>query len=203
MTALRFTLVAAVAALAAAALPGSSLAGNECNGVPECISVPGPWVVVPAHGEASFLLECPGRGGIVAGIDALVTSQDVRVTCDGQIASPVAPGRTTTRYAFFRAVSSSGKRGRVPAAARLHPAQHEPQHARRDADHAARRAARPRCGDARPRARLGAAPDARLHEGRARSSTSWDALTFGTAEPPELGARGRHPRRAADARGDA
>ena len=111
MTAARVSIAAVAAALAAAVLPASSMAGNECNGVPKCISVPGPWVIVPAHGEAEFLLECPGRRGVVGGLDAQVTSQDIRVTFDGLIASPVSSGRTTTRYAFFRAVASSGKRG--------------------------------------------------------------------------------------------
>ena len=33
---------------------------NECNGIPRCIPVAGPWVVVPAHGEAQFLLSARG-----------------------------------------------------------------------------------------------------------------------------------------------
>ena len=167
MTALRFTLLAAVAALAAAALPGSSLAGNECNGVPKCISVPGPWVFVPVRGEAGFLLECPGRRGVVAGLDAQVTSQDVRVTFDGLIASPVAAGRTTTRYAFFRAVSSSGKRGAFEPRLGCIPSNTsrntlaatpiKPLGAPLDLAAATLVA----------RARLGAAPHARLRDGRA------------------------------------
>ena len=185
MTALRFTLLAAVAALAAAALPGSSLAGNECNGVPKCISVPGPWVFVPVRGEAGFLLECPGRRGVVAGLDAQVTSQDVRVTFDGLIASPVAAGRTTTRYAFFRAVSSSGKRGAF-----------EPRLGCIPSNTSRNTLA------ATPIKPLGAPLDLAaatlvLEPGSVQRRTlactkgehlvsSWDALTFATAEPPEL-----------------
>jgi hypothetical protein len=112
MTIGRLGFVSVVAALATAAvLPASGAAGNECDGVPKCISVPGPWVVVPRHGVATYLLECPGRRGVVGGLDAQLTTQDVRLTFDGLIASPVSPGRTTTRYAFFRAVSTLGRRG--------------------------------------------------------------------------------------------
>jgi hypothetical protein len=60
---------------------------------------------VPAHGEAKFLLDCPQRRGVVAGVDALASSRDIHVTFEGLLGGPVAPGRTTTRYAFFRAVS--------------------------------------------------------------------------------------------------
>jgi len=112
MTIGRLGFVALVATLAAAVvLPASGAAGNECNGVPKCISVPGPWVLVPRHGVATYLLECPARRGVVGGLDAQLTSQDVRLTFDGLLASPVAPGRTTTAYAFFRAVSAAGRQG--------------------------------------------------------------------------------------------
>jgi hypothetical protein len=78
---------------------------GECAGIPTCIDVPGPWVSVPAAGEAKFLLDCPQRRGVVAGVDALASSRDVHVTWDALLGGPVAPGRTTTRYTFFRAVS--------------------------------------------------------------------------------------------------
>ena len=86
-------------------------ATTECSGLPTCIDVPGPWVAVPAHGEASFLLECPQRRGVVGGVDSLASSRDVHVTFDGLLGGPVAPGRTTTRYAFFRAVSAHHREG--------------------------------------------------------------------------------------------
>jgi hypothetical protein len=99
-------LAAFVAALCCAVLPAAGSAANECRGIPVCISVPGPWVVVPAGEEAHYLLECPRRRGVVGGLDALVTSRDVRVSFDGQIGSPVSPGTTTSRDAFFRAISA-------------------------------------------------------------------------------------------------
>jgi hypothetical protein len=66
-------------------------------------------VVVPAHGKATYLLTCPGGRSVVGGLDALVTSRDVRLGFDGRLSAPVQPGSTTTRYALFRAVSLSNK----------------------------------------------------------------------------------------------
>jgi hypothetical protein len=107
-------IVAAAAATSATAAVGQGAgppSGNECAGVATCIDVPGPWVAVPAHGEATYLLECPQRRGVVAGVDALASSRDIRVTFDGLLGSPVAPGRTTTAYVFFRAVSAHHRQG--------------------------------------------------------------------------------------------
>lgn len=98
---------AALAVVAATAPAGG--ATNECRGIQQCIRVPGPWVVVPPHGHAEYLLACPSGRGVVGGLDAQATSRDVRVSFDGRLGSPVQPGQTTTRYAFFRAVSVSGR----------------------------------------------------------------------------------------------
>lgn len=97
----------AVAFAGAAAFAPAGSATNECHGIQSCIRVPGPWVVVPAHGSAQYLLTCPGGKSIVGGLDAQVTSRDVRVDFTGRLGAPVQPGATTTRYALFRAVSTS------------------------------------------------------------------------------------------------
>lgn len=107
--ALAWALVVAAAAVAAGGAGGA--VGKECNGIPTCIDVPGPWVSVPATGEATFLLDCPFRRGVVAGVDARADSRDVHVTFDALLGSPVAPGRSTTAYAFFRAVSGHHRAG--------------------------------------------------------------------------------------------
>ena len=107
MIARRVAVVAALAALCAAVLPATGGAANECRGILVCISVPGPWVVVPATGEAQYLLECPRRRGVVGGLDALASARTIHVSFDGRIGSPVAPGTTTSRDAFFRALSSA------------------------------------------------------------------------------------------------
>jgi len=93
------------------AVGSANAATGECAGIPTCIDVPGPWVAVPASGEAKFLLDCPQRRGVVGGVDALASSRDIHVTFDGLLGGPVAPGRTTTRYAFFRAVSGHHRAG--------------------------------------------------------------------------------------------
>ena len=100
-------LVAALAVAAAAASPGG--ATNECHGIQQCIRVPGPWVVVPAHGTAEYLLTCPQGRSIVGGLDAQVTSRAVHVSFEGQLGAPVQPGVTTTTHALFHAYSTSGR----------------------------------------------------------------------------------------------
>ena len=107
MKRLLVALVAALAVVAAAAKPVG--ATNECHGIQECIRVPGPWVVVPAHGTADYLLSCPQGKSVVGGLDAQVTSRAVHVTFDGDLGAPVQPGVTTTTSAFFHAVSTSGR----------------------------------------------------------------------------------------------
>ena len=47
------------------AVGSANAATGECAGIPTCIDVPGPWVAVPAQGEAKFLLDCPQRRGVV------------------------------------------------------------------------------------------------------------------------------------------
>lgn len=102
--------IAFVAALAvAAAQAPTGRATNECRGITACIRVPGPWVVVPAHGTAEYLLTCPGGRSVVGGLDAQATSRAVRVSFDGRLGAPVQPGVTTTRYALFRAVSTASR----------------------------------------------------------------------------------------------
>ena len=117
----RLLFVVALAALAAAAAPGRVGAANECAGIPRCIPVAGPWVAVPAHGEAEYVLQCPQGRGIVGGTDAQASSLDVRATFDGIIGSPVAFGRTTLSSVLFRALSATHKPGLVQALHRLHP----------------------------------------------------------------------------------
>ncbi len=100
------TALVAGLALTAAFAPASG-ATNECRGIMACIRVPGPWVLVPPGGRVQYLLSCPGGRSIVGGLDVQATSRDVRVGFEGRLGAPVSPGVTTTRYALFRAVSTS------------------------------------------------------------------------------------------------
>jgi hypothetical protein len=106
----RVLVAAAAAACAAVVLAPPGGAANECRGIPVCISVPGPWVVVAPGAPAQYLLACPRRRGVVGGLDALATSRAVRVTFDGLLGSPVAPGTTTARDAFFHGVTAGTTR---------------------------------------------------------------------------------------------
>jgi hypothetical protein len=101
-------LLSALAVAAASASPAHA-ATNECRGIQTCIRVPGPWVLVPAHSRSEYLLTCPRGRSVVGGLDAQASSRDVRVSFDGRIGAPVSPGVTTTRYALFRAVSTSDR----------------------------------------------------------------------------------------------
>jgi hypothetical protein len=102
--------IAVVVLIAALAASGAG-ATTECAGIPTCIAVPGPWVAVPAQGEALYLLECPNRRGVIGGVDSLASSRDIHVTFDGLLGGPVAPGRTTAAYVLFRAVSGRHQLG--------------------------------------------------------------------------------------------
>jgi hypothetical protein len=84
---------------------------DECNGIQQCQRASGPWVVVPAHGWAQYLLNCPGRRGIAGGIQALASSPHVHVMWQAELGAPVSPGRVTSRYGFFRAVADNHHAG--------------------------------------------------------------------------------------------
>jgi hypothetical protein len=101
------SLVVALSLAAAFAPVGG--ATNECHGITACIRVPGPWVLVPPPSTVRYLLACPGGRSIVGGLDAQATSRAVRVDFEGRLGAPVQPGLTTTRYALFRAVSTSAR----------------------------------------------------------------------------------------------
>jgi len=102
---------ALLAAVLLAPAGGAAAGAKECNGIQRCVSVPGPWVAVPARGAAEYLLVCPGGKGIVGGTDALVSSQSIAVSFDGIPGSPVAYGRTTNYEVLFRAFSASTRPG--------------------------------------------------------------------------------------------
>ena len=101
-------LLVAAAFLAAVAGMSASSAGatNECRGLPVCVRVAGPWVVVPAaqttpRPRADFQLSCP-RGYVIGGLDAELTDRAIDIDFVGQLGSPVNPGVTTARAALFR-----------------------------------------------------------------------------------------------------
>jgi len=126
---LRRILVApSVLVLAAATLAANGLASTsgtpfylipsptrECNNVPDCLAVTGPWVVVPANGEATFLLQCPSpKGFLVGGTDARSSSSAVRVWFDGQLGSPISAPSTqsgTGAALLFHAATNNDEPG--------------------------------------------------------------------------------------------
>lgn len=107
---MRIVFALAVLVLAATAATASG-ATSECTGTKTCVDVPGPWVVVPAQGEALFLLQCPKRQGTIVGVDSLATSRNIHVTVDGLLGGPIGAGRTTGSFILFRAVSANHQLG--------------------------------------------------------------------------------------------
>jgi hypothetical protein len=105
LTAVRLLVTAAVALGALAATAGQAAAADECRGIPVCISVPGPWVVVAAPRAAmlspasSWLLRCPQ--GTIGGLDARLTRPEIDMAFAGLLGSPVSPGLTTSNAALF------------------------------------------------------------------------------------------------------
>lgn len=95
-------------ALLAVLVPASASALDECRGLPQCVSVVGPWVVVPSSADGGLVavaweLRCPLRGYVVGGTDARVTTRAIEVTIRGEKGSPVSPGVTTRRSVLFTA----------------------------------------------------------------------------------------------------
>jgi len=92
-----------VAALVVAAPAGSA---NECDGLQVCVSVVGPWVVVPTstgtpRPEVEYQLTCPRRY-VVGGLDAELSDRGIDVSFSGRLGSPVNPGITTARSVVFK-----------------------------------------------------------------------------------------------------
>jgi hypothetical protein len=113
-------LVLAAVFLAAVAAMGASPAAatNECRGLPVCVRIAGPWVVVPAavtspRPRVDFQLSCP-RGYVIGGLDAELSDRAIDIDFLGKLGSPVNPGVTTAGSALFRA-SYTGSSPRGPS----------------------------------------------------------------------------------------
>ena len=96
---------ALVVAGTALAVPAPAGAANECDGLMICVSVPGPWVVVPSstsvpRERVEFQLTC-ARNHVVGGLDARLSVRAIDVSFLGTLGSPVNPGITTSRSAVF------------------------------------------------------------------------------------------------------
>jgi hypothetical protein len=101
----RWAPIAAAAAVLSLCWPGAAHATGECDGLDVCISVPGPWVAVPAAPAGSarvvyYQLTCPRRT-VVGGLDAVLGDRALDVNFLGALGSPVNPGITTRRSVVF------------------------------------------------------------------------------------------------------
>jgi hypothetical protein len=98
----RLWVLAAVAASALSVVAGAD-AADECRGLAVCVSVPGPWVALPAAGGRApvhYQLQCP-RGYYAAGVDTRLAERSIDVVFFGRTGSPVAGGITTGREIVF------------------------------------------------------------------------------------------------------
>jgi hypothetical protein len=113
----RLVLLMAVVAVAIAATPSVSAVPTQrdpprvCEGLPICIPIGGPWVVVPGAAPRTGLattvwqLSCPSTLGLVGGVDARPSKPWISVSFEGRIGSPINPGITTRSDVVFTAVS--------------------------------------------------------------------------------------------------
>jgi hypothetical protein len=116
----------ALVVLAAAVVAGGASASSPiyippsptkvCAGLPFCFGITGPWVVVPAKGEATFLLDCPTRAAgrdafLIGGADSLASSRTIRVWYDGDLATPLGSPTSTANGLLFHAIANDGRAG--------------------------------------------------------------------------------------------
>jgi hypothetical protein len=112
------TRVLALLALAGCALVvGVAPAGatGECRGLQVCVSVAGPWVLVPStqrvpRTRVEYQMSCPPRF-VVGGLDAELSDRAIDVGFLGKTGSPVNPGITTARAVVFVATYVGTTRG--------------------------------------------------------------------------------------------
>jgi hypothetical protein len=117
----RLLVAAALLAAVAGMSASSARATNECRGLPVCVRVAGPWVVVPAalttpRSRVDFQLSCP-RGYVIGGLDAELADRAIDIDFLGKLGSPVSPGVTTARSALFRGTYT----GNAPKAPSFRP----------------------------------------------------------------------------------
>ena len=88
---------------------------KECLNISNCVPVLGPWVVVPARQEATYLATCKSlRNFVVDGTDARASSTSIRVWFDGRIGGGIGvPPQSILARAIllFHAVSNNGEPG--------------------------------------------------------------------------------------------
>lgn len=109
-----FLAVLVAAALGSGVGAPTASAGTECEGLPECIRVVGPWVSVSAGPTPTyFRVRCPGPGQTVGGLDADYPrgGGGVDVTFLGALGGPVGPGITTGRDIVFVAFATRPRAG--------------------------------------------------------------------------------------------
>jgi hypothetical protein len=111
-------LVAAGVVSAFVGVPSAPNATSECKSLSFCYGVDGPWVIVPAQGEATFLIGCPERSAevgayLLGGTDARVSSKHVHVSYEGKLGAPIGAETTQSSTAglLFHASTDNGKMG--------------------------------------------------------------------------------------------
>jgi hypothetical protein len=109
----RALLAAPLVGAVALALPLGASATNQCKGLDVCITVPGPWVAVPAAnaGSAStalYQVTCPKRS-VAGGLDAILGDPTLEVRWLGLLGSPINPGISTKRSVIFQGSSARAR----------------------------------------------------------------------------------------------
>jgi hypothetical protein len=111
-------LIATDVSSAVIGLPPGPKSTKACANLAFCFAVNGLWVNVPAHGEATYLFNCPERAAtagafLLGGTDARVSSAHVHVWYVGKLGGPVGSQTTGPKAGglLFHASSDDGKPG--------------------------------------------------------------------------------------------
>jgi len=184
------------ARIAANPFPVAPSRTHECHNLGYCFGIAGPWVVIPANGEATFLFGCPPRPAtkgafLLGGTDALGSAKDVRVWYDGQLGAPIGT-QTPGSSLLFHAVTGNGKRGTFQPYVGCISLSQVTKRSTVSARRAAATPSAPSAPAPHPRAkRLILAPgDAQPASlsclKKEKLVGSWSAVAYGTAGPPRL-----------------
>jgi hypothetical protein len=206
---LRLALVPGLLVFVATAFAGSSWARSnggpfyvppskthECAKLPYCYGITAPWIVIPAHGVATFLFGCPAQAKgkyLLAGTDSLASSKSVRVWYDGQLGTPIGHQTVGSALLFHATTNNGGEASFQPVVGCINLVQ-----AGKRSTVSARVSSAPPPGT--PRSAPSLRPRATsliLEPGWTRSATvsctkkeslvgSWSAVGFGTSGPPRL-----------------
>jgi hypothetical protein len=171
---------------------------QECHNLAYCFGIAGLWVVIPPHGEATYLFGCPPRSAtkgafLLGGTDALTSSGSVRVWYDGNLGAPIGNQTPGGSGLLFHAITNDGRQGSfqpiLGCISLSQATKRSTVSARRDT---AGPVGAPSAPTPRPRATTlilapgNAQPTSITCLRKEKLVGSWSAVAYGTSGPPRL-----------------